>query len=47
MGFEGGDSKPTRRRRVLELGTRVRPPEQSDWVEAGWVQVVWAGWAGG
>ena len=47
MGFEEGDSKPTHRRRVLELGTRVRPPEQSNWVEAGWVQVVWVGWAGG
>ena len=47
MGFEGGDSKPTHRRRVLELGTRVRPPEQSDWVEASWVQVVWVGWVGG
>ena len=44
MGFEPGDSKPTRRRRVLELGTRGRSPEQSDRVNAGPVR---AGWAGG
>ena len=43
-GFERGNSKPTRRRRVLELGTRVRPLEQSDQVNAGRVR---AGWAGG
>ena len=47
MGFEGGDSKPTHRRRVLELGIGVRPPEQLDRVEAGRVRAVWVGWAGG
>ena len=43
-GFERGNSKPTRRRRVLELGTSGRPVEQSDRVNAGRVR---AGWAGG
>ena len=46
-GFEGGDSKPTHRRRVLELGISVWPPEQLDRVEAGRVRAVWVGWAGG
>ena len=43
-GFERGNSKLTRRRRVLELGTRGRPLEQSDRVNSGRVR---AGWAGG
>ena len=43
-GFQRGNSKPTRRRRVLEIGTRGRPVEQSDRVNAGRVR---AGWAGG
>ena len=43
-GFERGNSKPTCRRRVLELGTRGRPLEQSDRVNAGRVR---AGWASG
>ena len=42
--FEWGDSKPTCRRRVLELRTRGRPSEQLDRVNAG---QVWSGWAGG
>ena len=46
-GFEQGDSKPTRRHRVLELGTRSRPLEQSDRVNIGRVRAGWAGWAGG
>ena len=44
MGFERGDSKLTRQRQVLELGTCGRPPKQSDRVNAGQVR---AGWAGG
>ena len=43
MGFERGDSKLTRRRQVLELGTRGRPPKQSDRVNAGQVRASWAG----
>ena len=39
-GFKQGDSKPTRRRKVLELGTHGRPLEQSDRVNA---SRVWAG----
>ena len=42
-GFERGNSKPTRRGRVLELGTRGRPLEQLDWVNVGRVRVGWAG----
>ena len=38
--FEGGDPKPNRQRRVLELGTRVRPPKQLDRVVAGQVRGV-------
>ena len=45
-GFERGNSKPTRRGRVLELGTRGRPLEQLDWVNVGRVRVGWADWAG-
>ena len=37
-GFEQADSKPTYRCRVLELGNRGRPPEQSDRVNAGQVR---------
>ena len=44
MGFEWGNSKPTCWHRVLELGTRGRPLEQSDRVNA---SRVWAGgWVG-
>ena len=43
-GFERGNSKPTRRHRVLELETRGRPLEQSDRVNSSRVR---AGWAGG
>ena len=43
-GFKRGDSKPTCRFRVLELGTRGRPLKQLDRVNAGRVR---AGWAGG
>ena len=43
-GFERGNSKPTHWRRVLELGTRGQPLEQSDRVNASRVQ---AGWASG
>ena len=39
-GFEGGDSKSTRQRQVLELKTRIWPPEQSDQVEEGRVRAV-------
>ena len=46
-GFQRANSKPTRRRRVLEIGTRGRPVEQSDRVNAGRVRAGWAGWAGG
>ena len=46
-GFQRGNSKPTRRRRFLEIGTRGRPVEQSDRVNAGRVRAGWAGWAGG
>ena len=42
-GFEQGDLKPTRRHRVLELGTRGRPPEQSDRVNTGRIRADWAG----
>ena len=38
MGFERGDSKLKPRRRVLELGTRCKSSEQSDWVNAGRVR---------
>ena len=37
----------TRRCRVFEVGTRVRPPEPSDQVIPGWFRVGVAGWAGG
>ena len=46
-GFEQWNSKSTRRRRVLELGTCGRPLEQLDRVNAGRVRLGWADWAGG
>ena len=45
--LEEGIRHPTRRRRVFEVGTRVRPPELSDRLIPGRVRSGGAGWAGG